>query len=273
MKNRLTPYFLLLLMSLGVAACTNPGETTTAETVEEPPMSLEDLPPLLQQTLEAHGGWEVWNAYHSLEFTLQSFGNGDTSQVYSIVDLKNRREHIEAENYEMGFDGENYWFHADSIPENHPDPKFYINLQFYFFAMPFVAADPGTQYEAVGQRMLDGQAYDVLKLTYADTVGQSPEDQYLLYLNPDNHQLHLLLYSVTYFDESNADQYNALLYEEWQTVDELQVPLRATSYAWNQETQELGDPRGTKQFFPVDFDKIPPMDATFEVPEGAKVIQ
>jgi len=268
MKMHLLPYLLFFAL---LAACADTADTTTEETVEEPPRSMEELPTTLQQALEAHGGLEIWDAYESLEFTLQTFRGGDTSQVSSLVDLTDRREHITAENYEMGYDGENYWYHSDSITEDHPDPKFYINLQFYFFGMPFVAADPGTIYEEMGQRMVNGTAYDVLKVTYEDTIGVSPEDQYLLYFDTETHQLQLLLYSVTYFNEENAENYNALWYDEWQTVDDLQMPLRMISYAWDAENQALGDPRGTKVFFPVDFDKIAPLDASFEAPEEAVI--
>ncbi len=178
---------------------------------------------------------------------------------------------MEAANYQMGFDGDNYWFAADSIPDDHPDPKFYINLQFYFFAMPFVAADPGTNYEEMGQRIVDSTTYDVLKLTYEDGTGQAPEDQYLLYFDTESHQLKLLLYSVTYFNAENAENYNALWYDEWQTVDGLVVPLRAMSYNWNTENQALGNLRSTKIFFSVDFDKIAPLDAAFAPPENALI--
>lgn len=271
MYLRLLPFLLLFGL---IVACANPPETTEKGAVETPPRAIDALPTTLRQALQAHGGLDVWDAYQSLEFKLQSVREGDTSLVSSLVDLKNRREHMEAANYQMGFDGDNYWFAADSIPDDHPDPIFYINLQFYFFAMPFVAADPGTNYEEMGQRIVDSTTYDVLKLTYEDGIGQAPEDQYLLYFDTESHQLKLLLYSVTYFNAENAENaenYNALWYDEWQTVDGLVVPLRAMSYNWNTENQALGNLRNTKTFFPVDFDKIAPLDAAFAPPENALI--
>ncbi len=150
-------------------------------------------------------------------------------------------------------------------------PKFYINLQFYFFALPFVLGDPGIEYEDLGKRAFEEKMYDVIKVTYKEGVGQASKDQYLLYLDPETHRLHLLLYSVTYFNAENASQYNAALYEDWQEVDGLWVPSKLTSHKWDAETEEIGEVRYIKTFRNIRFSLEAPAEQLFHKPAGAEV--
>jgi len=266
-------YLSLFLLLLGCNTPVDPNQDAAHGQMDEQTLEpAREYPPLLQKLLGAHGGLSTWKQYQSLEFDLNSELGNSSSRQHSVVDLNNRYERIMYADYEMGYNGETYWYHAGSIPDNHPDPKFYINLQFYFFALPFVIADPGTNYEVLEPRTLGGKTYEVLKVTYDEDIGVAPEDQYVLYIDPETYQLHLLLYSVTYFNAENAAQYNALLYEEWQSVQGLLMPLRMVNYVWDQENQTLGDQRGYKEFSNVKFSKVPPEKSLFEKPEGVEGI-
>jgi len=244
-------------------------ETMTSDTTQMEPE--RDFPTLFQQILGAHGGLSTWNQYVSLTYDLEATYGENTSMQSSTLNLHTRYEHTQYADYQIGYNGESYWYYADSIPEDHPDPKFYINLQFYFFAIPFVLADKGVNYEILEPRVVAGKTYDVLKATFKSGIGVAPEDQYILYTDPESHELHMLLYSVTYFDESRATSYNALIYDEWQAVQGLLVPQSMTSYVWDSETQSLGEQRGSKVFSNVTFSKAPPSPETFEKPEGAVI--
>lgn len=259
MKN--DAFFLGLLLLL-LPACTSPGSQPASATPASPA-----YPPLLQQALQAHGGLERWQSFETLRFSWES---GDKGPVRSsVVDLKTRRERIRSEEYEMGFDGQNYWYLLPEGSQAKPNPRFAINLEFYFFGMPFVAADPGIKYEYLGQKVAHGTPYEALKITFDDGTGVAPKDQYILHFDPKTHRLALLLYSVTYFDSSRATTYNARVYDDWQQINGLWVPRQATSYRWNAQTDSLGAQRATHIYKQVSFDSQPPADSLFAMPDGA----
>ncbi len=269
------PKPVYLLFSLIVFISCNAPENND-QTQEHPgERNLEparDFPMLYQQLLGAHGGLSTWKQYKRLEFDMNAALGNNTTVQHSIIDLDNRYERIMYDDYEMGYDGDTYWYYADSIPEDHPNPEFYINLQFYFFMLPFVIADPGTNYEILEPRNLEGKMYEVLKVTYEDGVGVAPKDQYLLYIDPETYELELLLYSVTYFNAENAESYNALRYEEWQSAQGLLIPKKMVNYRWDQENQRLGQERGYKEFTNVKFSQVPPQKELFDMPEGAEEV-
>ena len=53
---------------------------------------------------------------------------------------------------------------------------------FYFYAMPFILADDGIIYEDVAALKFEGKSYPGIKISYESGVGESPEDEYILYL-------------------------------------------------------------------------------------------
>lgn len=224
-------------------------------------------PALLQKAFSAHGSLDQWKSFRSVEITL---GSGD-SQTQIQTDLQNRHELVISPKDKMGYDGNNYWYYAASIPDKRPNARFVIGLQFYFFSMPFVVGDPGIVYEELGKKQMEGKTYDVLKVTYGSNVGQSPKDQYLLFFDEATHLLHALLYSVTFFDVGKSDTYNARIYDEWQEIEGLKVPLKMTSYVWDAEKQVLGAARGSTLVTKVKFGKEAFDEALFRQPTGAVV--
>lgn len=255
-------YLIVPLLFLIACANVKPSESQ-AESPEAPVMV--EIPQLLAPTLAAHGGLQTWADFGTLSFDA---GYGPERKESFLLDLVSRQERISGAAYTLGYDGVNYWqvLEGDIKPKN---PKFMVNLQFYFFAMPFVLADAGITLTALPNRSLQGQEYEVIKATFGDGVGVAPEDQYLLYIDPVSKQMTYLLYSVTYFDAGRAERYNAAHYAEWQEVDGLKVPAEMVSYVWDAENETLGEKRGSKKFSNISFKKARPNAAVFARPEDA----
>ena len=253
------PLFSLLFAIVFIASCAPTPEPTTDTTAAiEGAKPTHTIPPFYQKVLDAHGGIDQWRAQKSL-----SFKKGDSH----LIDLSNRNEIIKKEGaYTLGFDGNEMWIspNRDSFPGK--EPRFYHNLHFYFFALPFVLADPGVNLEEMGIKKVNGKNYNVIKATFGDGVGDAPEDQYILYTDPESHRIELTNYSVTYFDKGNATKYNAMTYT-WQEVEGLVVPSSYAGYKW--ENESLGEKRYEATFETVGFSKevLPP--STFKAPEGA----
>ena len=60
------------------------------------------------------------------------------------------------------------------------NPKFYYNLMFYFYAMPFILADDGIKYTDAEPLVFEGKSYPGIKISYEAGVGESPEDEYVI---------------------------------------------------------------------------------------------
>jgi len=257
----------LIIPFLFLVACANvkPSESET-EAVTMPVEEVKrEVSPLLSPVLAAHGGLETWADFGELSFTASY---GPEQQESFLLDLHSRQELITGAGYTVGYDGVNYWqvLEGDTKPKN---PEFTINLQFYFFAMPFVLSDEGVKTAALPNRSLQGQEYEVLKVTFGEGVGVASKDQYLLYVHPQSKQLTYLLYSVTYFDAGRAERYNAAHYADWQEVDGLKVPKTMISYVWDSENETLGEKKRSKEFSQVSFKSQRPDASIFARPEGA----
>lgn len=201
---------------------------------------------LLDPVFDAHGSIERWKEQRTLQFNL-----GGTNGEDFTVDLWSRHERISGKGYTLGYDGNEYWSDVQDTAVGEKNAKFLINLQFYFFAMPFVLADEGVYLEDLPDRTIGGKTYRVVKATFGDGVGVAPKDQYLVYFDPETKRMEYLLYSVTYFNPDNAEKYGALHYHTWQDVDGLLLPKSATRYRWNDDQQVLGESRGEKVFASV----------------------
>ncbi len=249
----------------GFAYCSNPSEENSAVNTQQD-STAASYPPVFQQALQAHGGLAAWQDKKRLDFDVYA---GDSLTDHHMIALGPRKTMVQNEQYQIGYDGKDVWVMPDKAAYPGPSARFYHSLQFYFFALPFVFADPGIQYKSLGKKELQGKPYDVLQISFEDGVGDASRDQYMAYFEPQSHQLKLLLYTVTYFSGEPNQKLNARLYETWQTVDGLLVPAKVTSYEWNDGT--LGKEKNATYYRNVSFSDIPPDESMFLAPTGAYI--
>lgn len=255
----------LFLSTLILTACTPQAETPPADEDLEATAPPEDA---LDRALAAHGGLDTWRSYGALEYDLQQ---GDRSE-HQLIDLHTRHGLITTDAYTLGFDGTQVWMTPD-LDAYSGNPRFYNGLNFYFFAIPFVLADPGTQREDLGQKTVGDTTYDVVRISFDAGTGDSPDDYYVGYFDPETRQLRLLLYTVTFNSQEPTENYNALMYDEWQEVGGLLVPRKMTSYQWDEEQEALGEMRREKIFSNVVFETQRPDSSRFAMPEGAEIAE
>jgi len=101
---------------------------------------------------------------------------------------------------------------------------------FYFYAMPFVLADDGIVYEDVEPLTFEGRAYPGIKISYEKGVGESPEDEYIIYYDAPTGKMTWLGYTVTYFTNEKSKEWHFIRYTDWQDVNGLKLPKRMTWY-------------------------------------------
>ncbi len=215
-----------------------------------PVQEKSSFPAAFDRGLEAHGGLEKWNSFGTLTFSEVRLP--DTTMY--TVDLKNRNEVIEKTgHYKVGFTPDEISIYPtrDSFP--HENPRFYQNLRFYFFAIAFVTADPGANQTELPPAELHGKMYNRVKITYDDGIGIAPKDQYILWYSQKDNTLAMINYSVTYFNEANAEKYSAIVYKNWTDVHGLRFPTEMIGYRW--EKDQLGEERYRMTFTDISLSK------------------
>jgi hypothetical protein len=215
---------LIATALVALASCTNETKKTTEVAVAETPQ--RKYPAQISKIFEAHGGIATWNEMNNLCFTLPK---GDIEEIHTI-DLKSRKTRIETKDAVLGFDGDKVWLKQDSITFKPERARFYHNLMFYFYAMPFVLADEGITYTDAPALDIDGVQYPGTKIAFGDGVGDAPDDNYIIYNDPNTNEMAWLAYTVTYGGDGPSERYSYIKYNKWQEVNGLKLPSELQWY-------------------------------------------
>ena len=220
-------------------ACQTPdkSEEIVSSTVED---TAQNIPEALRKVLQAHGSLRQWRKMQALYFEIVK----DPQNEKHIVQLQDRLDRVEGSNFIMGYNGQEVWMEADTTYKG--NAEFYHNLMFYFYAMPFVLADPGINYRQAEPLMAEGKQYPGIAVAYDDGIGTSPKDEYLLYYHPETFEMAWLGYTATYFSNERSTNFNWISYSGWDTINGLKLPTKLTWY--NHEDGAPTEARNTVQF-------------------------
>jgi hypothetical protein len=260
MKN-----LLLLGALLSIFACQQSQSKDQSTVAESNQTKTKDLPALLTKALKAHGGLEQWNEMQTMEF---AFPKGDTKE-HQLIDLKNRKVLLTHDDYKVGFDGKDVWVSPNKEAFGKRSARFYHNLIFYFYAMPFVLADDGIIYEQLPDRTFKGEAYAALKISYHDGVGDAPDDYYIAHFDKSSGLMEYLLYTVTYYSKEKSEKFSALHYSDWENVNGLTLPKKMVGYKF--ENEQLGEMRYERIFSDAKLSKDAKPANFFAKPEGSEI--
>ncbi|MDP5044990.1 MAG: DUF6503 family protein [Leeuwenhoekiella sp.] len=237
-------YAVLLLFFVSTLSCKNKTETQSKQTPENSLVSQSNspYPEALSKILEAHGGLTNWNIYQTLCFTIKK---GEESDEVHTIDLKTRRDHIDMGMVTMGFNGSEAWL-QDPEGTYKGNPEFYHNLMFYFYAMPFVLADPGIIYEKTKALVVSDTSYPGLKISFEENTGSSANDEYYLYYDAETYQMRWLGYTATFGAAEKGTGINYINYSDWMPVQDLILPKSISWYAVEEGKPTV--PRNTVNF-------------------------
>jgi len=172
-------------------------------------------PENIQKIFSAHGDLDTWKKYQAMSYEIEK----EEINEKQFIDLNDRRERVEAANVTMGYDGTNFWMESDTTFKG--NPIFYKNLMFYFYAMPFVLADPGIIYTEAEPLIFDGQSLPGYRISYQSDIGVSPEDEYFIHYNPETFKMEWLGYTVTYFSKEKSKAIKWIRYDDWKSINGL----------------------------------------------------
>jgi hypothetical protein len=258
---------LLLIVLVFMCSCkektaeindTSKNDSVIAETI---------YPENLSKVFDAHGGLDLWKQMQTLQFTIPE----DNGNEVNKVALKSRKTLIEMPNHTIGFNGKDVWLLNIDTTVYKGNPKFYYNLMYYFYTMPFVLADDGIQYKAADTLIFEDKSYPGIKISYEKCVGESPDDEYILYYDKDTHKMACLSYTVTFFSKEKSKKFNFIKYSGWQTINGLLLPEILEWYTTENNTPITK--RNEVKFIDVAITKQQMLSEDFEKPEGAKIVE
>lgn len=212
--------FYLLLVTLIFIGCKNAGNNFWTPEVRKDPSP--KIPKNLTAVFDAHGGVNLWNTFSTVRFSV--------NEEAHVIDLHSRKTHVLSKDFSIGFNGKKVWLKQKDTSSFTSDPKFYYNLYFYFFAMPFVLADEGITYTTAKPLQYKGILFPGIKISYKQNVGAFPDDNYFLYFHPETKQMEWLGYSLTYFSKKTSDNFNLIKYDTWQNVKGVLLPKSISWY-------------------------------------------
>lgn len=224
-----------------------------------------NYPKYVKDMLKAHGGMDKWNKLGAMSYEIVK-EEGNEKQY---INLGDRRERIESSNFTMGYDGKDFWMEADTSVKT--NPKFYKNLMFYFYAMPFVIGDPGIKYEKVEPLVFEGKSYPGFRVSYNSGIGVSPEDEYIIHFNEETKQMEWLAYTVTFFTQEKSSKLSWIRYDDWQDIGGVKLP---SSMAWQktEDNKPVGE-ANRRVFANVKVQQEAFADSKFQATAGAKVFE
>lgn len=253
----------MVLLCVSLIACKDGQESSKPSTKTDE--VAKEYPNFVTKVMDAHGGLDLWNSMNSMSYEMV-LTEGVEKQS---IDLSDRRELVLHPDYQMGYDGKNYWTTADTSVKR--SPVFYKNLIFYFYAMPFVAGDDGIIYEEVPALEFDGQKYPGFKISYESNIGVSPEDEYFIHYNPETYQMEWLGYTVTYFSQKKSKKISWRKYDEWKSISGLKLPNSMVRMRSEDNLPVEVKSRVEFRNISVSADKL--TDDFCKMPEGGRVVK
>ncbi|MGB5652354.1 MAG: DUF6503 family protein [Robiginitalea sp.] len=241
-------FAIAILLSLALGACRETPAPSVPEkevVVTTSPTAVNSrFPEAFEKSLAAHGGLEQFKQFKSLEYTLENWPFSQKGPLTDLqrVDLKNRKVLIEGTDYRLGYNGDEVW--VENPKALGTPAEFYYATPYYFSLVPFVFADPGTRFEDLGIAELGNQQYHSIKVTYESGTGDTPEDYYILYLDPESYTVRVMTYIVSFpaFRQGKAVselEPHVIVYKDFQEVEGLKMPHEFEFYNWNEETEDL----------------------------------
>ncbi|WP_350289652.1 hypothetical protein [uncultured Croceitalea sp.] len=125
-----------------------------------------------------------------------SFAEYTKREVYAIPQMPGKT-------YTQFFDGNKSVSTMDGKVIAEQQPAFYGHIlrktNYYWFTMMFKLADPGVNHKMLPARDVDGTTYKIVEMTFGENIGESSDDKYILYINPETNRIDQFLYNATGF--------------------------------------------------------------------------
>nr|WP_321231227.1 hypothetical protein [uncultured Psychroserpens sp.] len=127
---------------------------------------------------------------------------------------------------EQGYDGNEFWLKHNGkiLTDEDLMTKVHFNrpTNFYWFTMMQKLLDNGLKYEHLGEKTIDGNEYDIVKVSF-DLKDDKPTDIYQLYINKKTMLVDQFLFTVADFGVMDTPN---LMKLEYKNVEGLLLPTK-----------------------------------------------
>ena len=244
---------------------------------KESPVS-EDANPgeaLVKEAIAAHGGIEKWRSNGLLQFrwTYHMTDRDKVADSLQVVDPINFEAIHTVPDTEVKFgraaDGR-YWV-SPADAGFFPPVQFWTLTPMYFIGIPFVFDDEQINYELLAEpKEFEGKSYTQVKLTYQAGAGESPDDHYVLLIDPESKLVRGAYYTVT----SPLVYKGGPVIEKFISLDALQE-VGGLLLAGGHKTYTMNEGVITEQLRYTDVSEVEFLkrdEFAFTVPSGAKYL-
>ncbi|WP_432797788.1 hypothetical protein [Poriferisphaera sp. WC338] len=256
-------------------------ETIQVEAADQPAMSVptmggewphgDERARELVRMVEQNAGFSSWYKREAIEGRLKMVWGGNeglkgvlafsTDLSLSTIDLDDGTL--------MVYDGSNAWVSPQDI--EFPRARFHLLTWPYFIAVQFKLSDPGVNVQYMGETLWrDGKKLPAFRMTFGDGIGDTPEDWYIVYVDPVGRAVAGMSYIVTYGTSVAEAQktIHAIVYDDYARVGGVAVPHRMSFYDWTPTEGVKGEKLGEVTFMGAKF--ISPDKDYFVRPDSAR---
>jgi hypothetical protein len=156
---------------------------------------------IIQKMIQAHGGMRKWQQAKSISFDHKMIAPSTPNELWvskEFHDPISRRTYHDwpLDKARLAFDGERIW--TVNWGKGNP-PAMMADVAFYFLNLPWITQDESAQLAEPGKGKLphtpNSKEFITIRMTYKDG---HPFEYYDLYIDPDDHLLKGINYTVTY---------------------------------------------------------------------------
>ncbi len=218
---------------------------------------------------QAHG-IDAWRSKPAIASDIVvQFGGNVMLEGQMLIEIGQGRSRLELKNgTTLVWDGANAW--VNPADAQFPQARFHVLTWPYFLQAPMKLGDPGTNLAVLGAKELRGEACHAAKLTFDPGIGDTPDDWYIVYQDPESGRLRSLAYIVTYGTtaEKAAKEPHAITYDEYVDVEGVTLSAKWTLWLWSEEQGVHGDPLGVATLSNLRF--VEPAPDAFAKPADAR---
>ncbi|MGJ8677013.1 MAG: hypothetical protein ACSHX0_05815 [Akkermansiaceae bacterium] len=191
-------YILTIAASGSLGFLASCSKDTASET-ENPSPGRE----LVMESIDAHGGKQQWydNGLLQFRWTYHMSDKGPQAIVDTIqtVDTKSLSvvHEVPGKEIKFGMSGGEAWISPKGASFT-PPVRFWSLTPYYFIGIPFIFNDDSANFELLSDTMnFEGKDYTQVKVTYDSDAGDSPDDYYVLLIDPETKLTRGTYYTVT----------------------------------------------------------------------------
>ncbi|MEM1217653.1 MAG: DUF6503 family protein [Bacteroidota bacterium] len=199
----------------------------------------------LPQQIEMAHQKEAFLANEAVQWDFKlSFGGKERMDATLTILTNSTKGLLEmADSTQIFFDGDRVYYSPNR--ESDRGVRFDAFTWSYFFLLPYKLTDPGTKWSPYNETPIAGKSYRSEKLSFEASVGDAPDDWYIVYANPSTDLLEVAAYIVTANKsvEKAEEDPHAIEYADFTTVEGIPFARRWVFWEWREEkglTQELG---------------------------------